>query len=321
MTLVTGGTGFIGAHLLQRLSSSGEHVRALIRRKAALPAGVEAASGDLATGDGIADALRDVDLVIHLAGVTKALRTADYYVGNERATRNLAQAIAGQAGRSIRFVHVSSLAAIGPSEDGRPVSEDASPHPLVHYGKSKLAAERAVREITPKAVIVRPAVVYGPRDTDVFQLLKSISRGVVLEIAGGERFFSAIYVKDLVEGILAAARSPIAPGRDYFLAHPQTLSWTGFGSVAARIMQRTPRILKIPPALATAVGACAELAGRVTGKPGILSREKIVEARCRYWTCDTSRAGDELGFTAGTSIEAGLAATLAWYKEAGWLAY
>jgi dihydroflavonol-4-reductase len=282
---------------------------------------VEPVSGDLANGAGIAEALRDVDLVIHLAGVTKALRTGDYYAGNERATRNLAQAIAGRGGQAIRFVHVSSLAATGPSEDGAPVSEDADPHPLVHYGRSKLAAERAVRELTPHAVILRPAVVYGPRDTDVFQLLKSIARGVVLEIAGGERFFSAIYVRDLVEGILAAARSPRATGRDYFLAHPQTLSWTAFGSAAARIMHRTPRILKVPLPLATAAGACGELMARATGKPGIISREKIVEARCRYWTCDTSRATAELGFTAPTSIEAGLAATLAWYKDAGWLTY
>jgi len=321
MTLVTGGTGFIGTHMLERLSSSGDRIRALVRRKTVLSANVEPISGDLATGAGIADALRDVDLVIHLAGVTKALRTEDYYAGNERATRNLAQAIAGHEGRGIRFIHVSSLAAIGPSEDGRPVSEDAAPHPLVHYGKSKLAAERAVRELTPEAVIVRPPVVYGPGDTDVFQLLKSISRGVVLEIAGGERFFSAIYVKDLVDGILTAARSPRATGRDYFLAHPQTLSWTTFGSVAAAVMQRRPRIFKIPLPLATAVGACGELIARATGKPGIISREKIVEARCRYWTCDTSRATAELGFTAPTSIEAGLAATLAWYKEAGWLTY
>ena len=94
MTLVTGGTGFIGTHLLERLSSPGERVRALIRGKRALPPGVEPVSGDLATGAGIADALRDIDLVIHLAGVTKALSPNDYYAGNVTATENLARAVA-----------------------------------------------------------------------------------------------------------------------------------------------------------------------------------------------------------------------------------
>jgi len=81
---------------------------------------------------------------------------------------------------------VSTLAAIGPSRDGTPVDEDAQPRPLTDYGKSKLEAERTVRALAPDAVIVRPPVVYGPRDPAVFQLLKSVSRGWVLEIAGGQ---------------------------------------------------------------------------------------------------------------------------------------
>jgi nucleoside-diphosphate-sugar epimerase len=318
MMLVTGGTGFIGTHLLERLAAGGERVRALVRRRAALPAGVETVQGDLLTGAGLSEAVRGVHTVIHLAGVTKALRAGDYHAGNANATRNLARAIAG---REIRFVHVSSLAAIGPSPDGVPVREDAEPHPPSTYGKSKLEAERAVRELTPAAVIVRPAVVYGPRDTDVFKLLQSVSRGVVVEISGGERRFSAIYVKDLVEGILAAAGSPRAPGRDYFLAHPATLSWSDLAMVAARIMGRTPRVFRIPQPLALAIGGCAEVMARLTGKPGILSREKIREARYPFWTCDTSRATSELGFTAPTGIGPGLTETLAWYREAGWLTY
>jgi nucleoside-diphosphate-sugar epimerase len=279
---------------------------------------VEAVQGDLRTGAGVTEAVSGVDTVIHLAGVTKALRAEDYYSGNAGATRMLARAVAG---RGIRFVHVSSLAAIGPSRDGTPVKEDVPPAPPSTYGKSKLEAERVVREVTPDAVIVRPAVVYGPRDTDVFKLLQSVSRGLVVEIAGGERRFSAIYVKDLVEGILAAARSPRAPGRDYFLAHPATLSWSDLAMTAARIMRRTPRVLAIPLPVAMAVGACAEAVGRITGKPSIISREKIREARYPFWTCDTTRATAELGFTAATGIDAGLAETLAWYKEAGWLTY
>ena len=283
-----------------------------------LPVGVEAVYGDLSTGEGLQDALEGVETVIHLAGVTKALHTGDYYSGNVRATETLAHATAG---RGIRLVHVSSLAAIGPASPGRPVDEDSEPHPLTHYGKSKLDAERVVRELVPDAVIVRPPVVYGPRDTDVFQLLKSISKGLVLEISGGERWFSAIYVKDLVEGLIAASRAPRAPGRAYFLAHAKPISWTQLGGAAAAIMSRTPRVVTIPIAVANAVGAGAELWARITRKPGIISREKIAEARCMAWTCDTRRAAEELGFVAHTSLEAGLRESLAWYKEAGWLTY
>jgi nucleoside-diphosphate-sugar epimerase len=319
--LVTGGTGFIGAHLLEMLAAKGESVRALVRRRRvprSLPAGVETAYGDLESGAGLAEALRGADTVIHLAGVSKALHSRDYYSGNVHATEQLARAMRG---RGMRLVHVSSLAAMGPSAPGAPLAEDAEPHPFTHYGKSKLLAEGVVRELAPDAAIVRPPVVYGPRDTDVFQLLKSISRGLVLEIAGGERWFSAIYVKDLVEGLLAAARAPRAGGRAYFLAHAKPVSWRQLGASAARIMARTPRVVTVPFAVAHAVGAGAELWARLCGKPGIVSREKIAEARCMAWTCDTARAADELGFVAPTSLDEGLAATLAWYKEAGWLAY
>jgi nucleoside-diphosphate-sugar epimerase len=316
MTVVTGGTGFIGAHLIEMLAAAGESVRALVRRKIALPAGVEPVWCDLTQARGVDEALRGADTVIHLAGVTKALRTADYYTGNLTATENLARAAVG---RGLRFVHVSSLAAVGPNPGNRPATEEIEPMPITHYGKSKLEAERAVRHALPDAVIVRPPVVYGPRDRDVFQLLKSISRGLVLEIAGGERWFSAIYVKDLCQGLLAAARSSRASGRTYFLSHAKPLSWTEFDAAAARILGRSPRVVKVPVLIAQAVGACAEMISRTTGKPGIISREKIREARCRYWTCDTGRATAELGFTAPTGIEAGLSETLAWYKGAGWL--
>jgi len=168
---------------------------------------------------------------------------------------------------------------------------------------------------------VRPPVVYGPRDTDVFQLLKSISRGLALEIAGPERWFSAIYARDLAEGLMAAARSPRAAGRTYFLAYPQPSTWGDLRDIAARFMKRTPRVIRVPSGVAYAVGYGAELWSRICRKPGIISREKLRAAQCPCWTVDTTRAAEELGFEARTSLEAGLAETLAWYKEAGWLNY
>jgi nucleoside-diphosphate-sugar epimerase len=301
-------------------SARGEKLRCLVRRAglASNPPAVEVARGDLATGEGMEAALRGVELVIHLAGVTKALRSGDYYSGNARATGNLARALAG---RGIRLVHVSSLAAIGPSADGVPVTEDAAPHPVTHYGKSKLEAEKMVWALLPDAVIVRPPVVYGPRDAGVFQVIKTISRGLALEIGGGDRWFSAIYVKDLVEGLRSAAASPQARGRAYFLAHPKPVSWSELAAAAAAIMGIRPRRVRVPLAAARAAGACADLWARIARQPAIVSREKIREAECMHWTCDTRRAAAELNFQARTSLLQGLTETLAWYKEAGWLQY
>ncbi len=316
MFLVTGATGFIGSHLLDRLPGP---VRCLTRRQSApTHASAEFVRADLATGAGVADALRGVDTVIHLAGVTKALRPADYFAGNARATETLARAAAG---RGIRFVHVSSLAAAGPSPNARPIDEDAPPRPISHYGKSKLEAEQVVRALIPDAVIVRPPVVYGPRDTGVLEIFRSVARGWSLEISGGERWFSVIYVNDLVDGLMRAASHPRAPGRTYFVASPKPATWSELTALAARIMQVRPRRLRLPVPLAYAAGAAAEVWSRLTGKPGVISRDKVTEALCRRWTCDSRRAAEELGFIASTSLETGVAETLAWYKEAGWLTY
>ena len=321
MILVTGATGFVGGHLLEVLRSRGEPVRCLVRpatNTRRLPAGVESAPGDLATGHGLDRALNGVDTVIHVAGVTKALKPADYFTGNARATETLTRALAG---RSARLVYVSSLAAIGPSLDGNPVDEDAAPHPVSTYGKSKLEGEKIVRSLIPAAVIVRPPVVYGPRDTDVFQLLKAVAKGLVVEISGGDRWFSAIYVQDLAEGLYAAARTPQAAGRDYFLAHRDPVSWRQLGDIAAQIMHRQPRTLLVPVAAANCVALFSEIWSRVTRNPAIISREKVAEACFRSWTCQPARAAADFGFEAPTPLAAGLAKTLAWYKEAGWLKY
>lgn len=313
MILVTGGTGFIGGHLVEALCSRGERVRCLVRRNVATQG--DAVLGDLVSGAGVEEALAGVDTVIHLAGVTKALAVDDYYAGNVDATEKLARAVAA---RGIRLVHVSSLAAVGPSLNGTPVREDDEARPVTHYGKSKLEGERIVRQLVPDAVIVRPPVVYGPRDTDVFQVLKPLSRGLAVQIGGGERWFSAIYVGDLIEGLIAAST---ASGRTYFLANSTPVSWGELRDSAARIMGRGARVLRVPETLAYAAGFGAEMWAHVTGKAGIISREKVKEAQCAYWTCDTRRAAAEIGFEARTSLDAGLALTLEWYREAGWLKY
>ena len=321
MILVTGGTGFIGSHLVDKLLETKQPFRIFARRPGSVKNAITS-RGDLATGEGIAQALDRVETVIHLAGATKTATSDGYRVGNVAATENLARAIAA-TGRPIRVVHVSSLAAAGPAPDDAAVTEDDEPRPVSLYGKSKLEGERRMRAHVPEAVIVRPPVVYGPRDTDVFQILKSASRGIAVRIAGGEsggeRWFSAIYVRDLVEGILLAAQSPSSAGKTLFLAHPRPVSFTEMIAEIAETIGRTPRIITIPAAAAFAAGSCAEALSRLTRKPGILSRDKVREMICTRWVCSTDRAQKEIGFEAVTDFREGIEKSVAWYRIAGWL--
>jgi len=315
--LVTGSRGFIGGHLVKRLLACGMRVRCLVRnsKDAGASSETEIVAGDYLTGNGLREACAGIDIVFHLAGVTKALRRSDYNDGNARAAQSMALAAASVP----RFVHVSSLAAAGPSPDNEDLSEEADPHPVSAYGRSKLAGEQAVRRLLPGAVVVRPPVVYGPHDADVFEMIRSIARGFDLRIGRGDRWFSAIFVDDLVEGLLAAARCPAAAGRTYFLTHPEPVSWTRFTATAAKLLNRHPRTVVLPRVAAWAAGCLAEAWSRASRKPGIISRDKVCEAAYPRWTCSAERAGRELGFTAATPLETGLAATIAWYRENGWV--
>jgi len=327
MILVTGGTGFIGSHLVERLVAEGRPMRCLVRRSSAtgnLPrAGIELAHGDLESGTGLTEALRGVDTVIHLAGVTKARTAADYHRGNAVATANLLRAAIDVG----RLVHVSSLAAAGPSTADRPLTESDEPRPVSHYGRSKLAGEEAVRNspVRERAVIVRPPVVYGPRDRDVYQMIRTVARGWMAKIGTAPRRFSYIYVGDLVDGLIAAAdcanASAGAGGQVFYLANSAPVSWDEFGNMAARLMGRKLHTVAIPESAAYVLGLCADCWTRLSGKPGILSRDKVLEARCAGWICDPGRARRELGFCASTRLEEGLRRTLDWYEEAGWLKF
>jgi nucleoside-diphosphate-sugar epimerase len=211
---------------------------------------------------------------------------------------------------------------MGPSPDGVPLREDAEPHPLTHYGKSKLEGELALRqsEVSSRATVVRPPVVYGPRDVDVYQVFKAAASGAQVRIGKPESYFSFIYVADLVDGLILAAHDE-AVGKTYFLANPNPVSWSEFGATAALTMVKKIRTLTFPVWAAYLAGSLADLLSRLTGRPGILSRDKILDARQRYWTCDPARAAADLGFHTQTSLREGVAATLEWYREAQWLSY
>jgi nucleoside-diphosphate-sugar epimerase len=325
LILVTGGTGFVGGHLVERLAAMGARVRCLVRESSSLRylprEGIELAYGDLAAGAGLDQALAGAAVVIHVAGVTKAHSEAAFYAGNLRATENLLRACGRQDHPPRRFVHIGTLAAIGPSPDLTPLGEDATPHPLTWYGTSKLAAEAAVRAsaMAARAVILRPPVVYGPRDTDVFEVFRSVAKGLMVRIGGGESYFSYIHVKDLAEAVCLAVSSEKAPGGTYFVANPEPVSWTAFAQMAASVMGRRVRFVSVPPGIAWLGALCAEGVARWRGKAGIVSRQKVIEARCRYWICDPGRARRELGFHASRTLRQGIEETLAWYKDSKWL--
>ncbi len=331
-TLVTGATGFIGSILVESLldlkesrEKGPERIFCLMRRPAAgtwlenLP--VELVHGDLFADAALIPVLSEASHVIHLAGVTKARTEAEYFHSNAETTSHLLELCARHARKLERFVYVSSIAAAGPSLHGDPVTEDDPPRPMSIYGRSKLAGELACQERREELpiTIIRPPVVYGPRDKDVYQYFKQVKMGLRLRLGRHERKVSMIHVHDLVAGIIIACEHPRAVGETYFITNSQSYDWHELGQAVADAMHRKTLSLTVPEAVAPVLAAVSELVAKITGKPALLNFDKISEMREYYWVCSGEKARQQLGFVPALSIQEGLQNTWQWYRENGWL--
>lgn len=323
--LVTGSNGFIGSTLVIRLTGMGHSVRCLVRRTSdrswlqGLP--VEYVEGDLNDAADLGRCVAGIDRIYHLAGVTKAIDAAGYLRGNYEATCHLLEAcrVAGKA--DARFIFVSSQAAAGPSGAAGAVTEQDPPQPISLYGQAKLRAEAAVLAYARErfATIVRPPSVYGPRERDILVYFKAVARGVLLLPGDGSQQISLVHVDDLVDGILLAGESEQAHGRVYFLSNDEPCDWRTFGATIARAMDKKPLRLHVPLAVMPPVAFISALAGKLAGKPALLNHDKVAEMRQHSWVCSNHRARTELGFRPQIGLEAGVAATAAWYQQKGWL--
>jgi nucleoside-diphosphate-sugar epimerase len=212
--LVTGASGFIGSHLVHKLADDGHEVRALVRRNSSREhlsedgrRDFEFVVGELHDVAAMTEAMTGAEIVYHVAGATAAFDRATFDRTNVDGTRTVLAAARAAGVR--RVVMVSSLMAAGPSHpDVARREHHRHNEGFSDYGDSKLAAERlafaAAREGTLEVVIVRPPLVYGPRDRDVLQMIRSAKLGVVAIAGFHQQWMSMIHVRDLVAGIALA---------------------------------------------------------------------------------------------------------------------
>jgi dihydroflavonol-4-reductase len=333
--LVTGGTGFIGSHLVEHLVAAGDEVRVFVRDANCRPwpssAGVEVVRGDVADSDsGALDAaLVGTETVYHVAGRTLSLAKAGFDRVNHAGTRNVAAACARRTSPPV-LVAVSSLAAAGPSAPGRPRVESDCPAPVSDYGLSKLHGEQALQTYAARVpvTIIRPPGVFGPRDRYILPLFQMAWRGWCMTVATGTLEVSLLEVHDLAIGLrLAAARgSRLSASPDesaagiYFLAQPERPTLDELAGLVAKALDRPlPRVIHVPVPMIVGVAAAAELGARLRRRPSFLCFDKLREARAGCWTCSPGRAELELGARARLSLGEGLHQTGIWYAEHGWI--
>jgi nucleoside-diphosphate-sugar epimerase len=319
--LLTGGTGFVGSHLAETLRRRGDDVTALVRSptkaKELARLGVRIATGGLDDERALHEAASGADIVYHVAGVVAARGEAEFMRANREGTGAVLRA-AERAGAG-RFVLVSSMAAGGPAERGRPLVGDEPPRPVTAYGRSKLAGEELVRQAAIPWTIVRPPMVYGPRDREVLKVFQLARRGIAPVFGDGTQELSAVHGADLAEALVAAGGAPAAAGRIYYACHPEIFTSGEFAHAVGAALGRRVRTLPVPPALGMALLTVTGAAARAAGRATILTADKANEFFQPAWTGDPSPLARDAGWTAELDLARGLADTAEWYRRHGWL--
>ena len=320
---MTGATGFVGPHVVAALAPSWQ-VRALVRDVARAArigrTDIDVAAGTLDNPDALRRAMEGVDAVVHLAAATRAGSEAGYVRANAEGTRAVVEAALAATPRPRRLVYLSSMAAAGPSADGRPVAPGDEPRPLTAYGRSKLAGEAVCRSASGEleVVILRAPAVYGPGDRDLLTFFQLARLGVLPVPTGPERPLQLIHVQDLARAVERAVAAGAARGI-YHVADARAYPWAHVARLVAAAVGRRGVQVPLPPRLLRAAAAVSETVGRWSGGVGIFNRDKARELLAPGWLCDATTAREELGFETRIPLPEGLVATAAWYRERGWL--
>lgn len=335
--LVTGASGFVGAHLASALIAQGDEVTCLVRctsrvdRLSSL--GVRLVYGDITDSESVRSAVTGAEIVYHVAGIIRALRAKEFYRVNTSGTWHVAEACARQA-RPPVLVMVSSLAAAGPALHGVPRVETDRVVPVSDYGRSKRQAELAVQRVAHcvPVTVVRPPIVFGEADPVSFDMFRSVARfGVHLVPGLGRHRFSLIHAEDLTNLLIGAARSgqrllpadgdPNARVQGfYFAACEVDPTYTDLGRLIGRVLGRR-RVAAIHAAtpLIWLVAAAGELAGQVLRRPMFMNLDKVHEIAAGSWRCSAEAARRDMGFAVGAPLLDRLHQTAQWYRREKWL--
>ena len=321
--LVTGAAGLLGSHVAELALERGEAVRVLARPGEDVSwlakAGAEVCRGNMTDRASLQAAVRDVDRVLHCAARMGPWGPeAEYELVNVRGSEVLVEA--AMAAGVQRFVHVSSidvhgLAVGGAADETAPYGSERDP-----YSRTKIGGERVLQHLIKDkgapVTIVRPGLIYGPRDTNSFgRFAALVEQGKMVIIGSGNNHLPLIYVADVARGILLASEADQAIGRAYLLVNDEPVTQRDYFNAIASELGVSPPSRHIPYRLALALGGAAEMVGHLTRmkQPPPLMRFglKQMAGENRFVI---SRARSELGFSPQVNLAEGVCRGIAWYR-------
>jgi nucleoside-diphosphate-sugar epimerase len=319
--LVTGATGFVGSHIARACAREGFPVRVTVRESSdprwLKGLEVETVKADLATPHDLSHAVRDVDAVVHAAGLTRARGPEELQWVNVEATKRLA--VAAAANGVERFIFISSLAARGPDPTRTSSGFLPDPAPANDYGRSKRAAEEAleIHRDRMNVVALRLSGVYGPRDSDLLPLFRMASHGWLATPAGDVRV-QPIHAADAARAAVRALQSDPGFG-PHPVAEDRSYSWPEVAALLEEAVGRSLRVIRAPAGLFTLAGALAEWVARLRDRRPALDRRKARDLARHSYTCDPGPTKRALEWRPEIPLPAGLRETARWYRDAGWL--
>lgn len=324
-TLVTGATGFIGSRLALRCRQEGMGVRALGRRRSSVEednarelegAGVEIREVSVGDRESLADAMDGVELVFHLAAAQHEANVSDehFHAVNVEGTRNVFDA--AEAAGVQRVVHASTIGVYS-WRPGRTVGEDSPLEPDNIYGVTKLAGEQVVHSYAGRVpfAIARISETYGPGDRRLLKLFKGLERGLCVQIGDGQNLHHLVYIDDLVEGLLRAAREERALGRTFVLAGPEPVTTRAMFGAVSNALGRPSRVIHLPLAPLRVAAALLEGALRPLGvQPPLHPRRLDFFRKSFAFSLEEATA---LGYEPRVGLDEGMHATVRWYLDRG----
>jgi 3beta-hydroxy-delta5-steroid dehydrogenase/steroid delta-isomerase len=323
--LITGATGLLGGHLIKELQNRGESIRALVlpveNAERLQAQGVEVVRGDITAASTLAPAVKDVDLIFHLAGMMGVWRPlADYHLVNVTGSENLYKA--AQAAKVRRFVHTSSHTIYGLGHgrfltENDPLRPDPDPYSLTKAEGDRLM-RRLMLDSAMETVILRPGTFFGPGDRLHFgRMAQKVKDGKGLIIGKGDNALPFCYVTDIVQGFLLAAYHENAPGNAYNITNDQPLTQLEmFNAIADAVGGKRPTLhLPYPPIYYGSIVAERVVARVTRTKPVVTQLGALMFGSDNKHSVAKARL--ELGFEPKVDLREGIKLAAEWFNAGG----
>lgn len=320
--LLTGANGFVGSHIVEELVLNNYDVTCIVRKNSNLKwienQPIQLKYGSLEDKQFLQEVISDVDIVIHCAGVVRALEWDTYNEVNVIGTRKIIESVLENNRNLKKFIFISSQAAMGPSSDEKMRQLNDEENPVSDYGRSKLLAEKEIKKLEGKIpyTIFRPSAVYGPRDKDIFSFFSMVNKHLTPKTVN-KHFIQLVFVKDIAKVILKSINIQNTNNKTYYLSDGKTYTWKDVADIISRANSIKTITVPIFDFVFRIVGNIYEIIGNILKKPQVLNKQKITEMLQTSWTCDNSEVCKDMDFEF-ENLENGAKITYNWYSTNKW---